>query len=103
MHESRWQLIRCIWSLLAECNAYAVCHLATGAAPTEGSMACVCRYLISQHPDADHKIAEELDNLDLLVTSTRRKPRQLEYADLSRMPYLSGAIRVGPNCAVLRS
>ena len=98
----RWQLIRCLWSLHAQCNAYAACHLVTKATSTEGGMACHCRYLISQHPDADRKIAEELDSLDLLVTRTRRAPRQLQYADLSRMPYLSGAIRVGRNRADAR-
>ena len=103
LHECRRQLICYSWSLLAYYNAYAACHPVTKVTSTEGSMACDRRYLISQQPEADCKIAEELDSLDLLVTCTRRTPRQLQYADLSRMPYLSGAIRVGSIRAVLRS
>jgi len=52
-----------------------------------------CRYFISQHPEAERKIAEELDGLGFLVTSARKTPRRLEYADLSKLPYLSGAVK----------
>ena len=51
------------------------------------------RYLISHHSEAQRKIEAELDSLGFLVTSTRKTPRRLEYSDLSKLPYLSGAIK----------
>ena len=56
----------------------------------------VCRYFVSQHPEVERKIEAELDSLEFLVTSNRKTPRRLEYADLSKLPYLSGAIKAGP-------
>ena len=55
-----------------------------------------CRFFISQHPEVERKIEAELDSAGFLVTSTRRNPKRLEYADLSRLPYLSGAIKANP-------
>ena len=56
----------------------------------------VCRYFVSQHPEVDRKIEAELDSLGFLVTSTRKNPKRLEYADLSKLPYLSGVIKARP-------
>ena len=53
-----------------------------------------CRYLISQHPEVEQKILAELDSLELLRSSTRVKPRELTYADLSKLTYLNAVIKV---------
>ncbi len=39
-------------------------------------------------------MAAELDSLGLLVTPERPTPANLEYADLSKLTYLSAAIKV---------
>ncbi len=54
------------------------------------------RFLISQHPEVEAKITAELDSLGLLVGPSRPKPREMEYADLSKLTYLSAAIKAGP-------
>lgn len=58
------------------------------------------RYLISQHSEVQRKIEAELDSLGFLVTSTRKTPRRLEYSDLSKLPYLSGAIKASQPSAL---
>ena len=54
----------------------------------------VCRYDISQHPEVERKVVEELDQLGLLATPERPIPRSLEFADLSRLTYLNCVIKV---------
>ena len=51
------------------------------------------RYLISQHPEAEAKIVEELDAAGLLVTAERPHPRTLAVEDLSSLEYLSACIK----------
>ena len=53
------------------------------------------RYLIWQHPEVEARLAAELDNAGLLVTPQRPAPRAMEYADLSRLTYLSWVCKVG--------
>ncbi len=55
---------------------------------------CVCRYDISQHPEVERKVVQELDLLGLLATPERPNPRSIEYADLSRLTYLNCVIKV---------
>ncbi len=40
------------------------------------------------------KVAAELDALGLLVTPQRPQPAQLEYSDLSKLTYLTAAVKV---------
>ena len=54
-----------------------------------------CRYLISQHPEVDAKLAAELDEAGLLVTPQRPAPRAMEYSDLARLTYLGWVCKVG--------
>ena len=63
--------------------------------PCGESCAAVRRFFISQHPEVEQKIEAELDSLGFLVTGTRKTPKGMEYADLSKLPYLSGAIKAG--------
>ena len=51
------------------------------------------RYLISQHPEAEAKIVEELDEAGLLVTAARPHPRTLVFEDLASLQYLSACIK----------
>ena len=53
------------------------------------------RYLIWQHPEVEARLAAELDDAGLLVTPQRPAPRAMEYADLSRLNYLSWVCKVG--------
>ena len=55
----------------------------------------VCRYLISQHPDVEAKLAAELKEAGLLVTPQRPVARAMEYADLARLTYLGWVCKVG--------
>ena len=42
----------------------------------------------------EQKILAELDSLELLKSSTRVTPRELTYADLSKLTYLNSVIKV---------
>lgn len=54
----------------------------------------LCRYAISQHPEVEQRICEELDALGLLVSPSQPQPRQFEHADLGKLTYLSCVIKV---------
>jgi len=56
-------------------------------------VAC-CRYLISQHPEVEGKILDELDALGLSITPQRPHPRDMVYTDLGKMVYLQAVIKV---------
>ena len=53
-----------------------------------------CRLFISQHPEVEARIVEELRGLGLLATPQQPQPRALEHADLSKLIYLSCAVKV---------
>ena len=53
---------------------------------------------MSQHPEIEAKIVEELDSLELLVTPTRPRPRSVEYADLAKLDYLQCVVKVMYHC-----
>ncbi len=52
------------------------------------------QYLISQHPQVEGRICEELHGLGLLAQSGSAAPRAVEYEDLGKIPYLSACIKV---------
>ena len=54
-----------------------------------------CRYLVSQHPEVERKIAEELQGLGLLGTPEQPRPRPLQWDDLPKLHYLGCAMKVG--------
>lgn len=55
---------------------------------------CICRYLISQHPKVEAMVVSELDQAGLLVSRARPNPREIEYDDISRLPYLNACLQV---------
>ncbi|CAL8468775.1 g8316 [Coccomyxa elongata] len=64
-----------------------------GGTDTSGHTIANTLYLISQHPEVEAKVTAELDSLGLLVGPSRPEPREMEYADLSKLTYLSAAIK----------
>ncbi len=50
--------------------------------------------MLSQHPEVEARLVEELDALQLLATAERPAPRSPEYADISRLTYLKCVIKV---------
>ena len=54
----------------------------------------VYRYCLSQHPEADEKVAAELDSHGLLATQEQPEPRPVMMEDLGKLTYLSCCIKV---------
>ncbi|KAK9856118.1 hypothetical protein WJX84_001364 [Apatococcus fuscideae] len=50
-------------------------------------------FLLSQHPEVEAKVVEELHQQGLLATPEQPAPRALCYEDLSKLPYLSMVLR----------
>lgn len=50
--------------------------------------------MLSQHPEVEARVVEELDALQLLATAERPAPRSPEYADIARLTYLKCVIKV---------
>ncbi len=61
---------------------------------TTGHSGAWLLYLVSQHPEVEAKICQELDQHGLLVTAARPNPRQVTYDDLAKLTYLDMAIKV---------
>ena len=53
-----------------------------------------CRFAISQHPEVEAKIVEELQSHGLLASAEDPNPRQLNYPDLGKLTYLQAVIKV---------
>ena len=53
------------------------------------------RYMLTQHPEVEARIVEELDAMELLTTYERPNPRKLVYDDLKQLNYLQCVIKVG--------
>ncbi|EIE19060.1 cytochrome P450 [Coccomyxa subellipsoidea C-169] len=60
---------------------------------TTGHTGTFVLYLISQHPEVEAGIMEELDSLELTITPERPNPRPMVYGDLSKMVYLNAVIK----------
>ncbi|CAL8465573.1 g5109 [Coccomyxa elongata] len=60
---------------------------------TTGHTGTFILYLISQHPEVEAKILEELDSMELSITSERPRPRPLTYPDLPKLTYLQAVIK----------
>lgn len=52
------------------------------------------RYLLSQHPEVEAKLVQELDEAGFLATPSRPKPPTLQYSDLNQLTYLSWVCKV---------
>ena len=51
-------------------------------------------YAVSQHPEVEAKIVEELRSLDLLATPEQPTPRPIQWDDIPRLTYLNAVIKV---------
>lgn len=58
-----------------------------------------CRFCVSQNPQIEAKIVQELDSLGLLANKGNPQPRELQYEDLSKLTYLNMVIKVCGPCA----
>ena len=56
----------------------------------------MCRWFLAQSPAALRKLEEELDAAGLLKTSKNPKPRPFAYADIGKLHWLDGCIKVSP-------
>ena len=50
-------------------------------------------YVVSQHPEVEARILEELDSMELSITPARPNPRPLTFADLGRLTYLQAVVK----------
>ncbi len=72
-------------------------HSRPGRAGPRGARAAGARrYLISQHPDVEAKLAAELDGLGLLASAARPRPRPMVFEDLAQLRYLSWVVKARP-------
>ena len=53
-----------------------------------------CRFLLSQHPEVEARVVQELQRLGLCASAQRLEPRQLAYADLAELAYLQAVVKV---------
>ncbi|KAL3150250.1 hypothetical protein ABBQ32_000104 [Trebouxia sp. C0010 RCD-2024] len=60
---------------------------------TTGHSGAWLLYLVSQHPQVEANICQELDEQGLLVTPKRPHPRKVTFEDLSKLTYLDMAIK----------
>jgi cytochrome P450 len=51
-------------------------------------------FSVSQHPEVEAKIVEELRALGLLATAERPVPRPIEWEDINKLTYLNAVIKV---------
>lgn len=51
------------------------------------------RGLVAGHPEVQARVAAELESLGLLATPGNPTPRRLEYADLTKLPYMDAVLR----------
>jgi hypothetical protein len=53
-------------------------------------------FCVSQAPDVEARIMEELRSLDLLATRARPAPRAIQWEDTGKLAYLNNVIKVPP-------
>ena len=51
------------------------------------------RYLLSQHPDKEAAVVQELAQAGLLATADAPAPRALTFTDINALPYLQAVIK----------
>ena len=64
------------------------------ASAATGHTAAWVVYAVSQHPQVEAKIVEELRSLDLLATPEQPSPRPIQWEDIPRLTYLNAVIKV---------
>ena len=69
---------------------------------TEPHAPC-CRFLLSQHPEVEAKVVQELQSLGLAASPKNPHPRELTYADLAELVYLQAVVKVPINTLWLPS
>ena len=64
------------------------------ASAATGHTAAWVVYTVSQHPQVEAKIVEELKSLDLLATPKQPQPRPIQWDDVPKLTYLTAVIKV---------
>ncbi|BDA43361.1 Cytochrome P450 4e2 [Coccomyxa sp. Obi] len=70
-----------------------VASLIVGGLDTTAQTCSFTLALLATHPAAQRAVAAELQKAGLLATPAQKIPRQLTYADLSRLPYLDAVVK----------
>ena len=66
----------------------------TGVCAATGHTAAWVVFSVSQHPEVEAKITEELRQHDLLATVEQPNPRAIQWDDIPKLTYLNAVIKV---------
>ena len=66
----------------------------TGTRAATGHTAAWVVFSVSQHPEVEAKIVEELRQHDLLATAEQPNPRAIQWDDIPKLTYLNAVIKV---------
>ena len=66
----------------------------TGVCAATGHTAAWVVFSVSQHPEVEAKIVEELRQHDLLATAEQPNPRAIQWDDIPKLTYLNAVIKV---------
>ena len=66
----------------------------TGVCAATGHTAAWVVFSVSQHPEVEAKIVEELRQHDLLATAEQPNPRAFQWDDIPKLTYLNAVIKV---------
>ena len=76
------------------CSETGLCQLRLPCSAATGHTAAWVVYAVSQHPEVEAKIVEELRSLDLLATPEQPTPRPIQWDDIPHLTYLNAVIKV---------
>ena len=77
-----------------DCSRHALSNAVQHTYNSSPNSGLLCRYAISQHPEVEAKIVEELQALGVMPSAERPQARELTYADTCELTYLQAVIKV---------
>ena len=91
---NQWGVCACLSGAWLSLVAASQASLVSGAFP------CASRYCISQHPEVEARIADELSSCGLLAKPGQLAPRAVAHDDLAKLAYLNRVIKAGARASV---